>query len=211
MKDIVILGTGGHARDILWLLEDNNEERREWNILGFIDKAPEGKKTVEGYPILGDDGWLLDYKHPVHAVCGIGNSVLRRRIVSRYRTSGVTFPSLVSRKAHVSPRASMGEGCIVFSSAVVTIGVRLENFVYVYFECSIGHDAHLQDFVGVNPSASVSGNVLIEPECEVGTGAHIIQGIHIGPQTVIGAGSVIIRDVPGHCTVVGNPGRILKR
>ena len=43
MKDIVILSTGGHAKDILWLLEDNNKEHKEWNILGFIDKNQDKK------------------------------------------------------------------------------------------------------------------------------------------------------------------------
>lgn len=211
MKDIVILGTGGHAKDILWLLEDNNEDQKQWNILGFVDRNFQKGTSVAGYPILGDDQWLLNYKHPICAVCGIGNPALRRKLVSQYQTSRVVFPSLVSRKAHVSPRAAIGIGCIVFSSAVVTIDVVLENFVYVYFCCSIGHDARLCSFSGVNPCASVSGNVLVEQDCEIGTGAHIVQGIHIGPATTVGAGCVVIRDIPGHCTVVGNPGRILVR
>lgn len=63
----------------------------------------------------------------------------------------------------------------------------------------------------VNPGANISGNVQIGSGCEIGTGACIIQGKQLGPNTVVGAGSVIIRDVPGYCTIVGNPGRILER
>jgi acetyltransferase EpsM len=44
----------------------------------------------------------------------------------------------------------------------------------------------------------------------VGIGVNVIQGITIGKWCTIGAGAVIISDVPDGCTVVGNPGRIIK-
>ena len=45
----------------------------------------------------------------------------------------------------------------------------------------------------------------------MGTGVKIIQGITIGENVMIGAGAVIIKDVESNCTVVGNPGRIIKK
>ena len=45
----------------------------------------------------------------------------------------------------------------------------------------------------------------------VGTGTNIIQGLHIGKNSIVGAGSVVIRDIQDNCTVVGNPGRIIKK
>ena len=37
------------------------------------------------------------------------------------------------------------------------------------------------------------------------------QQISIGENVMIGAGTVIIRDVEDNCTIVGNPGRIIKK
>ena len=45
----------------------------------------------------------------------------------------------------------------------------------------------------------------------VGTGAKILGNINIGNDVRIGAGSIVLRDVPNDCTVVGIPGRIVSR
>ncbi len=45
----------------------------------------------------------------------------------------------------------------------------------------------------------------------VGAGAKILGNITIGDNARIGAGSVVVRSVPPNCTVVGVPGRIVKR
>lgn len=45
----------------------------------------------------------------------------------------------------------------------------------------------------------------------VGVGAKILGAIHIGEQSQIGAGAVVVESVPAHCTVVGIPGRVVRR
>lgn len=43
----------------------------------------------------------------------------------------------------------------------------------------------------------------------VGAGAKVLGNIQIGNNARVGAGSVVLRDVPSDCTVVGVPGRIV--
>ena len=45
----------------------------------------------------------------------------------------------------------------------------------------------------------------------VGGGAKVLGNIQIGNNVRIGAGSVVLRDVPSNCTVVGIPGRVIYR
>jgi serine O-acetyltransferase len=45
----------------------------------------------------------------------------------------------------------------------------------------------------------------------ISAGAKIIGSFKIGENSKIGAGSVVIEEVPPNCTVVGVPGRIVKR
>jgi serine O-acetyltransferase len=45
----------------------------------------------------------------------------------------------------------------------------------------------------------------------VGAGAKVLGNIEVGDGVRIGAGSVVLRDVPADCTVVGIPGRIIYR
>lgn len=45
----------------------------------------------------------------------------------------------------------------------------------------------------------------------VGAGAKVLGNLYIGNNVRIGAGSVVLRDVPSDCTVVGVPGRVVYR
>lgn len=44
----------------------------------------------------------------------------------------------------------------------------------------------------------------------VSCGASILGEIKIGNNVIIGTNSVIVKDVPDNCTVIGNPARIVK-
>ena len=52
---------------------------------------------------------------------------------------------------------------------------------------------------------TIGDNVMIS------AGAKIIGSFRIGENSKIGAGSVVIEEVPPNCTVVGVPGRIVRR
>ena len=43
----------------------------------------------------------------------------------------------------------------------------------------------------------------------IGAGAKVLGPITIGSNVKIGAGSIVLKDVPDNCTVVGNPGRVV--
>ena len=45
----------------------------------------------------------------------------------------------------------------------------------------------------------------------IGAGAKVLGPITVGDHSKIGAASVVLKDVPENCTVVGNPGRIVKK
>jgi len=47
--------------------------------------------------------------------------------------------------------------------------------------------------------------------CVVGAGAKVMGDIRLGENVKVGAGSVVVEDVPEHCTVVGIPARVVGR
>jgi len=52
---------------------------------------------------------------------------------------------------------------------------------------------------------TIGSNVMI------GAGAKVLGPITIGDNCRIGAGSVVLKNVPSNCTVVGVPGRVVRR
>lgn len=46
--------------------------------------------------------------------------------------------------------------------------------------------------------------------CFIGVNAIVMPGVRIGDEVIVGSGTIITKDVPSHCIVVGNPARIIK-
>ena len=45
----------------------------------------------------------------------------------------------------------------------------------------------------------------------INPGAIITLGVTIGKNSIISSGSVVSKDIPDYCVVVGNPARIVKK
>lgn len=210
MKDIVMIGSSGCAKEVVFLLEENNKIKKEWNILGFVDKEEASAELP--YPVLGTDEWLRAYPGKINAVCAAGNPGVRKRLAETFRDCPhISFPTIISHHALTGDRNFFGRGCIICSGVTVTAEVRLGDFVILNIGSTVCHESVLEDYVSVNPGASISGNVKIGEQTEIGVGAKIIQGIRIGQNSILGAGAVAVRDIPDGCTAVGVPARIIKR
>ena len=67
--------------------------------------------------------------------------------------------------------------------------------------------------IGQKDTLSAEGRTIKYPTIgsDVWIGAHaIILGVRIGDGAIVGPGSVVTKDVPPRCVVVGNPARILR-
>lgn len=211
-KDIVIFGAGGLGREVMWLLEEDNSQFEMWNILGFIDDTIEYQgKIVNDYSIVGNTDHLIEYGQELSVVCCIGNSKNRKSVIEKLQNNKyLKFPNIISKDARVSKLVSFGQGCIICGGTIVTVNIRLGDFIIANLNCTIGHDVVLNDFVTLNPSVNVSGYVEIGNCSEIGTGCQIIQHMQIGCNTTIGAGSVVVKNIPSSCTAVGCPAKPIK-
>ena len=63
----------------------------------------------------------------------------------------------------------------------------------------------------VDPRNPWVTDTFIGRNCFIGVRATILPGVKIGDEVVVGASTVVTKDVPSNCVVVGNPGRIVKR
>lgn len=213
MQDIYIVGAGGFGREVQWLIERINMVEQTWTIKGYIDDNTKG--IVNDYPVVGTiDDFLSLHANDTErsaVVCAIGNSKVRRKVIEKLNIcSCIDFPNLVDPSVLMSDRIILGEGNIICAGNILTVNISLGDFNIINLDCTIGHDVIMKDFDTLYPSVNVSGAVTIESCSELGTGAHVIQGLSIGEESIVGAGSVVIRDIPEHCTAVGNPCKVIK-
>ncbi len=100
---------------------------------------------------------------------------------------------------------------MVAVNAVVNSGARIGKGSLVNTSAIVEHDCVVDDFVHIAPGAHMAGCVRIEKAAFIGIGATIIESVRIGESAIIGAGAVVLRDVAPFETVVGNPGRSVRK
>ena len=211
-RKLVLVGAGGFGREVAWQLLEVNAFSETFEVLGFVDDSPDlFGKTINGLPVLGGNDFLLNYTGEICAVICIGNSKTRKRVAEKLcKNPRISFPTIIAHNVQYSDTVSFGKGCVICLSNILTVNVKIGDFVIANLGCTVGHDAIIKDFVTLYPGVSVSGDVHIGSCVEVGTGTDIIQGKKIGEHSIIGAGSVVVKDIPASCTAVGAPAMPIK-
>jgi sugar O-acyltransferase (sialic acid O-acetyltransferase NeuD family) len=212
-QDLVIWGCGGFGREVLQVAQDLNEDKKQFNILGFLEgNSTRIGDTVHDLPILGDQTWLAKQSE-VAVVVAIGNTAVRRRVVRSIEAacSVPRFATLIHPQSWIGRRVQIGEGAIICAGTSVTTDIVIGQNVILNLHCTVGHDACVKDFVTAAPGVHISGAVTVGEGCDLGTGAVVIQGVEVGPWSIIGAGAVVVRALPANVTAVGAPARAIKQ
>lgn len=208
MKKIYIVGAGGFAREVAWLIEDINEKNPTWEIIGFIDENKENiGKELNGYKVLGNLEFLNN-QEKAYVTIAIGTGEVREKISKNIKNH--EFPILIHPSVIISRFVKIGEGSIICAGSIITTNIEIENHVIINLDCTVGHDVSLKNYTTILPSVNISGNVTIGERTMLGTGSAIIQGLNIGADSIIGAGAIVVKNIPSNCTVVGNPAKPIK-
>jgi serine O-acetyltransferase len=135
-----------------------------------------------------------------HRISHFLHTKLKIPILPRFISVLVRFWSGVE----IHPGAKIGKGFFIDHGTGVVIGETAEigdNCVF-FHGVTLGGTGHHLD----KRHPTLGNNVMI------GANATLLGPINVGDNVKIGAATVIInRDVPANCTVVGAPGRIVKR
>lgn len=206
MTRVVIIGAGGHGREVLQALRDS----RSAEFLGFLDDHEPDRDLLHRIDAqwLGPVSGLAELPVDVQYLIGIGSGQVRRRIDAWATELGYSPHTLVHSMASVGADVELSPGVVVFAFATVTTNIRLGRHVHVGRGAAVGHDSTLSDYVSVYPLAAVSGNVHLEAGVTVGTTASIRQGLRIGTDTMIGSAAAVVRDFPAGVVVVGVPAAV---
>lgn len=211
MKQLVIYGAGGFAREVLALVHDINQESQRWDVLGFLsDDAATWGQTVNELPILGGQRWIEERRASVAVALAIGSPPVKRRTVQRASGANLSWATLVHPSVVASSYVVYGAGVVVTAGTILTSNIELADFSMLNLACTVGHDCTIGRYATTSPGVNVSGNVRIGEGCDIGTGAAIIQSVEIGQWSIVGAGAVVTRSLPANCTAVGTPARVVK-
>ncbi|MDR1571191.1 MAG: serine O-acetyltransferase [Clostridiales Family XIII bacterium] len=163
------------------------------DINAVIDRDPaarSGAEVILCYPGI----WSIMLHRPAHWLY-LRNAKLLARVLSQ------TARWLTGIEIH--PGASIGRRCFIDHGMAVVIGETAE----------IGDDVTIYQGVTLGGTGKETGkrHPTIGDRVVISTGAKVLGPFKVGDDSKIGAGSVVLAEIPSGCTVVGIPGRIVRR
>ena len=161
-EKVVLLGSGGHAKCVLDILE----EMDSYEIIGVTTKD-EAKKDFCGYPVLGNNETLQDLymegiRHIALGVGGYTDNNQRKALYTKLKQLGFSVVSAIHPSAMISKTVSLGEGNVIFSGVIIIPDAQVGNNVIVASGSNIGHEVIIEDHVLISTGVTLGANIKIQ-------------------------------------------------
>lgn len=204
---LIILGSGGHSKVVIDIIKQNSE----YEIEGLVDNNVGDE--ILGISVIGSDDDLINiFERGIkNAFVAIGSNNIRKKLLIKLRNLGFNLINVISKNSMISETVNLGSGILIMPGAIVNSSSQINDGCIINTNSSIDHDCFVGDYTHIAPGCTIAGSVRIGSKCFLGVGTKVIDGIEIQDETIIGAGSTIIKSMEGNSTIVGTPGKIIKR
>lgn len=120
---------------------------------------------------------------------------------------------IVGEKSYIAYDVRIGDGVKINSFVYIPAGVTIEDRVMISAGTIFVNDRYPRAFdarTGRLASSDPNEETLetwVREGATVGAGCTVLADLEIGPYALVGAGAVVVKSVPAHGLVVGNPAR----
>jgi sugar O-acyltransferase (sialic acid O-acetyltransferase NeuD family) len=191
MKDIILIGGGGHCKSVI----DVIEQEGRFKIAGIVDKPELLGSKLFGYLIIGNDSDLDDlakkYQYALITVGQIKSPLLRIKLFELAVKSGFILPTVVSPRAYLSKHAMVDKGSIIMHDALINANAKVGENCIINSKALIEHDVIIKDHCHISTNVVINGNVVVGSGSFIGSGAISKEGIKIDNNYFAKAGSII--------------------
>lgn len=209
MKNLVIIGAGGFAREVYWHSQMASGFDSEWTIKGFLDG--DVKLTAEEYAKLPGDVTMLGDVDSYEILpddvftCAVGTPEVRKKLIEKILARGGEFINIISEYAHIFPAAKIGRGVIIGLDNGISDHVELGDFSIMNNVSYLGHDVKVGKYTCIMSHVDVGGGAQIGDEVFIGSHATLLPKAKVGNGAYVGTGSVVLKKVNAGAKVFGNP------
>lgn len=202
-KKIVLIGSGGHARSCIQVIE----ELEEFSISGLIGLPNEVDSEQFGYKVIGSDSDLPAIRKSIeHAVITVGqilNPEIRLNLFEKVDAAGFVLPTIISKSAQISSHATIGKGCMIMNGVIINSGAQIGQNCIINTRALIEHDVVVGDHSHVSTSVIVNGDTRIGSKTFIGSGSIIRNGLVIGDNCLVGMGTVVVKNLKNNSRKIG--------
>jgi sugar O-acyltransferase (sialic acid O-acetyltransferase NeuD family) len=211
MDSIVLVGSSGHARVIIDIIEREGKYR----IAGLLDRFRKVGEHTLGYAVLGQEEDLprLVLEHGLQGtMVAIGDNSIRATETARVMECcpGMKLVTAVHPGARIGKGVSIGEGTAIMAGVVVNPCCTVGRSCILNTNSSLDHDSWMDDFSSLGPRAVTGGNCHVGRYSAIGIGAILLQQIEVGEHTVVGAGATVLRNLGSFQVAFGTPAKSVR-
>ena len=207
IKEVLVVGTGGHARFVLATLESAKQPIKGLITLDGSYNLDERILTHKIIGVLNDLPHFFSQGYKA-IVLAVGDNKVRKEIYDEYIKFGFSFPSVIHPDACIDDSVSIGIANIVGPKVVLGAGVTVGKNNIINSACVVEHETIIGSHCHIALGAIICGRTVLGDEIMVGANATIIDDRVVANKTVIGAGTTLIHSVSTEGeTLVGNPAR----
>ena len=206
MKKIIILGAGGYAQEVLWVIDDINSVCPTWDFIGFIDPIDPGRKSHLHYdrPVLG--GWNdVPRQEEIYFACGIGSPESRAKECSEAERRGYRPATLIHPSVIAARHVQIGEGTVIGARCVLAPYAILGRHCALNIGVIVGHDSRMGNFCVLSPGAQLLGAAELSERVFLGANATVYLKRKVGAGSIIGANSFLLTNLGPGSSVIGVP------
>lgn len=205
MTDFVIVGSGGMGRELLgWIAGCRDETRERFRVAAFISEGGDAGTAIHGVPVLHPGDWT---GAPPRFVLAFADPASKKRLALDLEARGWEPEIFVHDSAAIGLNAKIGRGTVVCPFCRISSDCEIGEHVLVNGGSGIGHDASVGSYSSLLGSVSVNGSTKVGEGVTFGAGSMVFPGKRIGDWAKIGLASVVLRNVPAHATMFGNPAK----
>lgn len=208
---MLVAGAKRHAKEVLQILELNNDFG---SIIFFDDVSKDlNNLFLNKFEILKNIKDAEDYFQSKDSrfVLALGNPIHRKLVTDKLTHIGGKLTSILAKSAIIGKHeVELDDGLNIMHQAMISNSVKIGSGTLINAFSSIHHDTTIGKFCEVSPHAVLLGGSSLGNFTSVGSNATILPNVSIGNNVIIGAGSVVTKDVPDNCLVVGVPAVIKK-
>ncbi len=197
MKDIIIIGAGGHAAEIDEYIKYSQKKtaKNKLNIIGFLDDDP---KSYKKYKLSAPfQGGIKEHQIQPNTfyIIGIANLEYREKIVTRFKNEGAHFITFIHCNSYISESSTIGNGVVIGPNVNIGPNVKIGDFNLLNARSSMGHDTIIGAYNFISPNVCFSGFTTVGDSNLFGINSATIPGIKIGNCNKIAAGMILHKNV----------------
>ncbi|HYC62677.1 MAG TPA: acetyltransferase [Thermoanaerobaculia bacterium] len=203
---LVILGDGEFAG----IVHDYLTRDSDYQIVAFaVEREYLRREELFGLPVVALEDLERLFSPVDHQACVAVTHVQLNRVRARLfrvaKSKGYRMASYISSRSSVSPKAVLGEHCLIFEFNVIQYHATIGDNVLLWTFNHVGHRAVVGSHSFVTAHVVVAGYTKVGESCFLGSGAVIGDSVTVGNDAVIGAGAVVLKDVSDRQVMRGNP------